>query len=83
MFIYVVFVEVPAKRPTLRPAEAAGRTTQAGGRTIVCMYRRQSLYTYTYCRRVTRRFCPEAEFLDVIGTKVLIVFLLAIHSHPP
>jgi hypothetical protein len=23
----------------------------------------------------------EAEFLDVIGTKVLIVFLLAIHSH--
>jgi hypothetical protein len=28
-------------------------------------------------------FCniPEAEFLDVIGTKVLRVFLLAIHSH--
>ncbi len=24
---------------------------------------------------------PEAEFLDVIGTKVLEVFLLAIHSH--
>jgi hypothetical protein len=24
---------------------------------------------------------PEAEFLDVIGTKVLKVFLLAIHSH--
>jgi hypothetical protein len=24
---------------------------------------------------------PEAEFLDVIGTKVLRVFLLAIHSH--
>jgi hypothetical protein len=23
----------------------------------------------------------EAEFLDVIGTKVLRVFLLAIHSH--
>ncbi len=23
----------------------------------------------------------EAEFLDVIGTKVLTVFLLAIHSH--
>jgi hypothetical protein len=26
-------------------------------------------------------FCPEAEFLNVIGTKVLRVFLLAIHSH--
>jgi hypothetical protein len=25
--------------------------------------------------------CTEAEFLDVIGTKVLRVFLLAIHSH--
>jgi hypothetical protein len=25
----------------------------------------------------------EAEFLNVIGTKVLIVFLLAIHMHPP
>jgi hypothetical protein len=25
--------------------------------------------------------CPEAEFLDVIGTKSLKVFLLAIHSH--
>jgi len=24
--------------------------------------------------------CPEAEFLDVVGTKVLRVFLLAIHS---
>jgi hypothetical protein len=24
---------------------------------------------------------PEAEFLDVIGTKVFRVFLLAIHSH--
>jgi hypothetical protein len=24
---------------------------------------------------------PDAEFLDVIGTKVLRVFLLAIHSH--
>jgi hypothetical protein len=24
---------------------------------------------------------PEAAFLDVIGTKVLRVFLLAIHSH--
>ncbi len=24
---------------------------------------------------------PEAEFLDLIGTKVLRVFLLAIHSH--
>ncbi len=24
---------------------------------------------------------PEAEFLDVIGTKVLRVFLLAIHGH--
>ncbi len=24
---------------------------------------------------------PEAEFLDVIGTKVLRVFLLAFHSH--
>jgi hypothetical protein len=26
-------------------------------------------------------FYPEAEFLDVIGTKVLRVFLLAIHSY--
>jgi hypothetical protein len=25
--------------------------------------------------------CTEAEFLDIIGTKVLRVFLLAIHSH--
>ena len=25
--------------------------------------------------------CTEAEFLDVIGTKVFRVFLLAIHSH--
>jgi hypothetical protein len=25
--------------------------------------------------------CPEAEFLDEIQTKVLIVFLLAVHSH--
>ncbi len=24
----------------------------------------------------------EAEFLDVIGTKVFTIFLLAIHSHP-
>ncbi len=24
---------------------------------------------------------PEAEFLDVFGTKILRVFLLAIHSH--
>jgi len=24
---------------------------------------------------------PEAEFLDVIGTKVWTVFILAIHSH--
>ncbi len=27
------------------------------------------------------RLRPEAEFLDVVGTKVLKVFLLAIHSH--
>ncbi len=27
--------------------------------------------------------CPEAEFLVVIGTKVLRVFLLAIYSHAP
>jgi hypothetical protein len=26
-------------------------------------------------------YIPEAEFLDVIETKVLRVFLLAIHSH--
>ncbi len=25
---------------------------------------------------------PEAEFLNVIGTKVLRVFLIAIHCHP-
>jgi hypothetical protein len=28
-------------------------------------------------------FFPEAEFLDVIGTIVLKVFLLPIHSHLP
>jgi hypothetical protein len=28
-----------------------------------------------------RKICPEAEFLHVIGTKVLSLFLLAIHSH--
>jgi hypothetical protein len=35
-----------------------------------------------YPSRVTFpfRLCTEAEFLDVIGTKVLRVFLLAIHS---
>jgi hypothetical protein len=27
------------------------------------------------------RLDPEAEILDVIGTKVLRVFLLAVHSH--
>ncbi len=27
------------------------------------------------------RIRPEAEFLDVIGTKVLRVFLLAVHNH--
>jgi len=31
--------------------------------------------SFHYC------FYPEAEFLDVIGTKVLRVFLIAIHSH--
>jgi hypothetical protein len=30
---------------------------------------------------VFENLMPEAEFLDVIGTKVLRVFLLAIHSH--
>ncbi len=29
----------------------------------------------------TRLRYPEAEFLDVIGTKILRVFLLAIHTH--
>ncbi len=27
-------------------------------------------------------FSPEAEFLDIIGTKILRVFFLPIHSHP-
>ncbi len=31
---------------------------------------------------VRRLKCLEADFLDVIGTKVFRVFLLAIHSHP-
>jgi hypothetical protein len=30
---------------------------------------------------MTTFFLPEAEFLDAIGTKILRVFLLAIHSH--
>ncbi len=30
---------------------------------------------------ISREDYPEAEFLDVIGTKVLRVFLLAIHIH--
>ncbi len=29
----------------------------------------------------TLELIPEAEFLDLLGTKVLRVFLLAIHSH--
>jgi hypothetical protein len=32
-------------------------------------------------RRGSVSLRPEAEFLDVIGTKVLNVFLLAIYSH--
>ncbi len=33
-------------------------------------------------RFLTRvKICSEAEFLDIIRTKVLRVFLLAIHSH--
>ncbi len=32
-------------------------------------------------RPITTYTCKEAEFLDVIGTKVLGVSLLAIHSH--
>ncbi len=31
--------------------------------------------------REIRTIFPKAEFLDVVGTKVLKVFLLAIHSH--
>jgi hypothetical protein len=31
--------------------------------------------------RVQVSFCPETEFLDVTGTKVLRVFLLAFYSH--
>jgi hypothetical protein len=29
----------------------------------------------------SEKYCPEAEFLDEIQTKVLRVFLLAIHRH--
>jgi hypothetical protein len=32
------------------------------------------------CMITLRNTCTEAEFLDIIGTKVLRVFLLAIHS---
>jgi hypothetical protein len=35
----------------------------------------------TYMDALCTRCCTEAEFLDVIGTKVLGVFLLAIHCH--
>ncbi len=46
-----------------------------------------ALYTQLDCmERIRQRLnckqvIPEAEFLDVTGTKVLRVFLLAIHSH--
>jgi hypothetical protein len=30
---------------------------------------------------LARNICTEAEFLDVIGIKVMIVYPLAIHSH--
>jgi hypothetical protein len=33
------------------------------------------------CDALTVRLEPEAEFLEVIGTKVFRVVLLAIHSH--
>jgi hypothetical protein len=32
-------------------------------------------------RKPFYNICTEAEFLDIIGIKVLSVFLLAIHSH--
>jgi len=37
------------------------------------------LMTYVYCCVGATQ--PEAEFLDGIGTKVLRVFLLGIHTH--
>ncbi len=40
------------------------------------MEMRESDWQYT-----EKKGCTEAEFLDVIGTKVVRVFLLAIHSH--
>ncbi len=36
--------------------------------------------TQSKCQKVYT-IKPEAEFLDIIGTKVLRVFLLAIYSH--
>ncbi len=39
------------------------------------------LLLLTGCQNVPKLSTPEAEFLDVIWTKVLELFLLAIHSH--
>ncbi len=34
-----------------------------------------------HCLKMSYQYMYKAEFLDVIGTNVLIVFLVAIHSH--
>ena len=45
-------------------------------------YGRKDPLDFTRCAFLLLEACsPEAEFLDVIGTKVLRVFLLAMHSH--
>jgi hypothetical protein len=45
-------------------------------------YGRKDPLDFTRCAFLLLEACsPEAEFLDVIGTKVLRVFLLAIQSH--
>jgi hypothetical protein len=41
----------------------------------------QQLHIYRYAFAEITLEKPKAEFLDVIGTKVLRVFLLVFHSH--
>jgi hypothetical protein len=46
---------------------------------IIQWFRRGNLLT---ANKRMKSLYPEAEFLDVIGLKILIVSHLAIHSHP-
>jgi hypothetical protein len=38
-------------------------------------------FSTTLSQLIILLYCIEAEFFDRIGSKVLIVFLIAIHSH--